>query len=337
MEFKNKPIGVLRIYHKKLQKFNTNDVALARLIASQCAVAITNARLFTEAIEGAKMSQQMGFAGEIQRRMIPQEPPKIKGLEVEGIYQPCFEVGGDLYDIIKLDDFSCLIVISDVIGKGIPAALMMSMFRGALRAYSHGGHSRHSLLEIISELNRIGCSECRDGEFITLFIALINTKEMKMKYCNCGHEPALLFRDGQFQDLDKGGLVLGVLPNTEYIVDTIDLHKKDVLLFYTDGLIDAVNFNGENWGRDNMINVASEFVSNSPETMLKNILAYRRRFVGLANQIDDTSMVAVKIKSDNNESLIPSKLKLKEMTKALKRKKKETLKKQEKYNSSEKD
>jgi sigma-B regulation protein RsbU (phosphoserine phosphatase) len=323
MRFKSKPIGVLRLYRKKLMPFEAGDVTLARLVASQCATAITNARLYSEAIEGARIAEQMKFAGDIQRRMIPEEAPKIPGLDIAGIYQPCFEVGGDLYDFIKLDDQNLLVVIADVIGKGIPAAIMMSMFRGTIRAYSHGGLKRHSLVEIIQDLNKIACAECRDGEFITLFIAYINVEDMTIKYCNCGHEPALLFRNNNVIELADGGLVLGVLPDTEYVATDLKLHKKDLVLCYTDGLIDAVNFEGETWGKDNMVDVAKQFTQHSSETFIKNILAYRRRFVGLARQIDDTSMVAVKIKNDNEVLKPKSKTKLKAIEKAIKKKNKQ--------------
>lgn len=299
MKFKKRPIGVLRLYRKKLAPFDEADIKVARLVASQCCIAIMNARLLGEAIDMAKMSEQMKFAGTIQRRMIPQQAPKISGLDVFGMYQPCFDVGGDLYDYIQIDEKSMLVVIADVIGKGLPAALMMSMFRGAIRAYSHGGLKRHSLDEIVTELNHAACSECRDGEFITLFIAYINTENCTITYCNCGHEPALLFRGEETIELDKGGLVLGILPETDYVTSTVKLQEKDSLLFYTDGLTDAANFDGDTWGKDNMVNVAKMFNKYSSEALVNNLIAYRRRFVGLARQNDDTSVVAVKV--CNNE------------------------------------
>lgn len=332
MKFKSAPIGVLRIYRKKLQHFDEGDVAIARLVASQCATAITNARLYNEAIEGARMASQMRLAGVIQRRMIPKKPPKIKGLDIAGFYDPCFDLGGDLYDIIRLDEHRCLVIMADVMGKGIPAAIMMSMFRGTIRAYSYGGFKRHSLEEIAGELNRVACAECRDGEFITLFIGCIDMRKMTMEYCNCGHEPAILFRDGEAVDLDKGGLVLGVLNDAEYQTDVVNLQKKDIVLFYTDGLIDAINFEGKTWGRDEMVDTAEEFLSNSSEGIIKNILSYRRRFVGLAKQIDDTSMVVVKIK-DQYKGAVASKTKAKEQVKAVKKKKKKAVKSKQKAES----
>ena len=141
----------------------------------------------------------------------------------------------------------------------------------------------------------MGCTECRDGEFITLFYSFIDIKEMTITYCNCGHEPTLLIRDGEVTALEKGGLVLGVDAQAEYEVETVQLKDGDSLLFYTDGLIDAVNFEGQFWGREKMLETAKKFTAGSAKQMVKNILRYRRRFVGLADQIDDTSIIVVKV------------------------------------------
>ena len=149
--------------------------------------------------------------------------------------------------------------------------------------------------EILNRINRMACDECRDGEFITLFHAAIDVEDMSLTYCNCGHEPTVLIRDGEITDLDKGGLVLGVDPEAEYEVGTVRLQEGDCLLFYTDGLIDAANFDGELWGKERMLEAAKKFTSESAEQMIQDVLAYRRRFVGLARQIDDTSMVVIKV------------------------------------------
>jgi sigma-B regulation protein RsbU (phosphoserine phosphatase) len=295
MQFKGRDIGVLRLYSPEPNRFSEENIKLARAVASQCAVAITNARLYARALEGAKMSQQMRLAGIIQRRMIPDDAPQIKGLEVAASYIPCFDVGGDLYDFIKLSDHLLIVAIADVIGKGIPAAIMTSMFRGALRAYADVGGAG-LIKQTISRLNRMACKECTDGEFVSLFYALIDVAQMKITYSNCGHEPTLLIRSGRITELKKGGLVLGVEENTEYEIDSVGLAQADTLLFSTDGLTDAVNFDGDLWGRERLLAAAKKFADGPAAVMLHNILGYRRRFVGLSRQVDDTSVVVIKIK-----------------------------------------
>jgi serine phosphatase RsbU (regulator of sigma subunit)/uncharacterized protein YigA (DUF484 family) len=297
MQFKGENIGVLRLYSPEPKHFTREDINLARAVATHCAIAITSARLYTEALEGERMAEQMRLAGVIQRRMIPQKAPLIPGLDVAAVYIPCFDVGGDFYDFLPVgdDDTELVVAIADVIGKGFPAAIMMSLFRGALRAYSRRGRRHYTTLDIVNRLNETACEECRDGEFITLLYARINVEKMIVDYCNCGHEPAILLRGDDIIELEKGGLVLGVTSNTPYTAQTVQLEDGDCLLFYTDGLIDAANFEGQLWGRDRLLEVAKRFTGGSAEQMVKNILLYRRRFVGLARQIDDTSMVVVKV------------------------------------------
>jgi len=295
MQFRGKAIGVLRLYSPKPKHFDEDDIGIARAVASQCAAAITNARLYAEAIEGARIAEQMRLAGVVQRRMIPEKAPLIPGLDIAAAYIPCFDVGGDFYDFIQVSEGCIAVAIADVIGKGIPAAIMMSLFRGAMRAYADTGGNRETTQEIINKLNRMACSECRDGEFVTLFYEVIDVREGTVTYCNCGHERAVLIRDGRIKELEKGGLVLGVDPEAEYEVETLQLSDGDCLLLYSDGLIDAANFDGEFWGRERMLKSAKEFAAGSAEQMVKNILGYRRRFVGLASQCDDTSIIIVKV------------------------------------------
>ena len=305
MQFRSRDMGVLRLYSPKPMHFDEDDISLARAVASQCAVAITNARLYAKAIEGARMAEQMRLAGVIQRRMIPKQAPQIPGLDIAATYIPCFDVGGDLYSFHQMRENSIDVAIADVIGKGIPAAIMMSSFRGSMKAFvdAVGDFPEHCEnvdkvdchREILNRINRMACDECRDGEFITLFHAAIDVEDMTLTYCNCGHEPTVLIRDGEITDLDKGGLVLGVDPEAEYEVGTVRLQEGDCLLFYTDGLIDAANFDGELWGKERMLDAAKKFTSESAEQMIQDVLGYRRRFVGLARQIDDTSMVVIKV------------------------------------------
>jgi len=306
MEFRGEPIGVIRLYSPEPKRFYGDDISLARAVASQCAVAITNAKLVASAIEASRMSEQMRLAGVIQRRMIPERAPEIPGLDIAATYIPCFEVGGDLYTFFKITESRIAVDIADVIGKGVPAAIVMSWFRGAVRALAHTlmetrptrlaeMDDKGRLRAVINKINAMACEECRDGEFITLFHAAFDTAENKLIYCNAGHEPTVLLRDGEVIDLEKGGLVLGVDRDSEYEIGTLELKEGDCFIFYTDGLIDAVNFDGDLWGRERMLEAARQFVLCPAEQIIKNILGYRRRFVGLASQVDDTSMVVVKV------------------------------------------
>jgi serine phosphatase RsbU (regulator of sigma subunit) len=286
---------------------------VARAVASQCAVAITNAKLYGEAIAGQRIAEQMRLAGLIQRRMIPEKAPQVKGLDIAARYTPCFDVGGDFYDFLPIGDGRIVLTIADVIGKGVPAAIMMSWFRGAVQAYTEsfrevlrntgpvegdrnsGPKTAIRTKNAIENFNKMACIECREGEFITLFYATIDAVEKTMTYCSCGHDPTVLIRGGKTEELAVGGLVLGVDPQAQYETETVQLQDGDCMLFYTDGLVDAMDFSNETWGRDRMLEAAVRFSDCPADHVVRNILAYRRRFAGLARQIDDTSLIAVKV------------------------------------------
>jgi sigma-B regulation protein RsbU (phosphoserine phosphatase) len=295
MKFRRKAIGVLRLYSPRPRQFYEDDINIARVVASQCAVAITNAKLYAEAIKGQRMAEQVRLAGVVQRRMIPEQAPSMPGLDIAAMYIPCFDVGGDFYDFLRLSDSRLAVAIADVMGKGIPAAIMMSLFRGAVRAYVDTESNKGAVSKIINKLNKMACGECKDGEFVGLFYAVIDSKEKILTYCNCGHEPAVLIRDGKIMELDKGGFVLGVEAQTEYEIETLKLQDGDCLLFYTDGLIDAADFEGRFWGRDRMLETARQFAHLEAGQVVRNLLGYRRRFVGLASQVDDTSIIVIKV------------------------------------------
>ncbi|MHC4552622.1 MAG: PP2C family protein-serine/threonine phosphatase [Planctomycetota bacterium] len=298
MKFKDRNIGVLRLYSPEPARFDADTIRIARLVASQCAIAITNARLYSKAIEGAKMAEQLRLGAVIQRRMIPEKAPCMCGLDVGAIYHPCYQIGGDMYDFLSIDKHTLVTGISDVIGKGIPAAIMMSMFRGTLRAYTDGGYGRHTMEEVITKLNRVACNECRDGEFITLFVARIDTANNQLTYCSCGHEPALLLRGDEVIELDAGGLVLGIMPDADYEIKTVPFVQGDTLLMYTDGLIDVMNFDGDIWGKERLLEALQSIPRDSADQMIHSLLGYRRRYAGLAERADDTSIVVIR-RDDN--------------------------------------
>ena len=313
MTFRNQAIGVLRLYSPRPKHFDDDDINLARSVASQCAVAITNAKFYAESIKGAKMAEQLRLAGIIQRRMVPETLPQIQGLDIDALYYPCFDVGGDFYDFLPLGPNKLGIVIADVIGKGLPAAIMMSWLRGAVRAYTDTFHQAICVGETawdqssgaalneayvkraVAKFNRLACQECRDGEFITLFYAILDSETRSISYSSCGHEPTVLIRGDQDIDLDRGGLVLGLDEDAAYEAATVALEQDDCLVFYTDGLIDAVNFEGQLWSKSQMLKAARRALMCNANHITKAILQYRRRFVGLARQVDDTSIVVIKM------------------------------------------
>ncbi len=292
MVFKDRPIGVLRVYTAQVHEFSEVERKLLTSIASQAAVAIENARLQQEAVEKERLERQVQIAAEVQRRMMPAHPPKLPGLDIAALYVPCFELGGDLYDFIPLGDHSIGITVADVVGKGLPASLLMASVRAAMRAQAD---NVYDLDEIISRVNRSMSLDMRANEFITLWYGALDYRNRQLTYCSAGHEPAILVRGGQMRELGVGGMVIGVDPEQQYGKEVVQLQGGDVLWIYTDGVPDAMNYAGEKFGKPRMRECLMAHLKDPAEQICRQMLWETRRFVGLNRRTDDTTMVVVKV------------------------------------------
>ncbi len=293
MLYKERPIGVLRVYTAVPHEFSDFEKKLLESIASQAAVAIENARLQEEAVEKDRLERQVQIAAEVQRRMMPAKPPKAAGLDVAALYVPCFELGGDFYDFIPLGDHSVGITVADVVGKGLPASLLMSSVRAAMRAQAD---NVYDLDEIVSRVNKSMSLDMRSNEFITLWYGVLDYQLKQLTYCSAGHEPAILVRGRtQMRELSVGGMVIGVDPEQRYGKDVVQLQKGDVLWIYTDGVPDAMNFNGDKFGKTRMRECLLAHLHEPAEQICRQMLWETRRFVGLNRRTDDTTMVVLKV------------------------------------------
>ena len=292
MMYRGHPIGVLRVYTAGHKEFTDFEVRLLESIASQAAAAIENARLAQEALENEQLQRQVQIAAEVQRRMIPQESPKVTGFDISALYIPCFELGGDFYDFIPFGNGSVGIAVADVVGKGLPASLLMASVRAAVRAHAI---DIYDLDEIISRVNRAVCADTRSNEFVTLWYGVLNFSTHQLTCSTAGHEPALLVRDGQIRELTAGGMVAGVLPDETYSKEVVRLQTNDVLFVYTDGLTDAMNFGGEKFGKQRIRESLLKHLHLPAEQICRQMMWETRRFVGLNRRTDDTTMVVVKV------------------------------------------
>ena len=292
MMHQGRAVGVVRAYTHRRYSFSPYEVSLLRVLAAQVAAAIVNARLYRDAQEADRWARQMRYAGEIQRRMIPSEPPAHPAVEFGCAYAPTFEVGGDFYDFMQLPWGHLGIAIADVVGKGLPAALMMASLRSALRVYAH---TVYELDEIIGHVNRHFQRDTLVSEFATLFYGVLTPDGRTLIYCNAGHNAPLLVRDGTIRELETGGMVLGVLRDTTFAKETVDLRPGDVLLLYTDGVIDALDFSGECFGEERLVKSLLDKVHVSANLIARDVLWDVRRVVGLAPQADDLTLMAMKV------------------------------------------
>ena len=291
MRYKGKPIGVLRVYTAAEQSFAPLRIDLMKALAAQAAAAIENARLLAESLQAQALEKQVQMAGEVQQRMIPQSAPSVPGLDVATAYVPSSDLGGDFLDFIPLPYDNLGIAIADVSGKGIPASLTMASVRAALRAQVD---NVYYLYEVVRRINTMCWRDAKVGEFVTLFYGVLDAQNKRLTYCNAGHPPGLLLRDGKIMDLGSDNMVLGVDPDQPYVQKLIDMQAGDLLLLYTDGLLDAMNFENETYGRKRLAEAFSKGGATA-EIVAQNILWDVRKFAGLAKRTDDLTMIVVRV------------------------------------------
>ncbi len=292
MIYQGRRIGVVQLFTGEKRKFRRFEKQLLLAVAQVLAAAIENARLDAEFVESQRVQRQLHMATKVQQRMLPHDVPHIPPFDVAARYVPTFELGGDFYDFIDLDG-NLGIAVGDVVGKGIAASLLMASVRASLRAYAQ---DVYDIDEIISRVNVALSRDTLDNEFATLFYGVLDSESRRFTYCNAGHEPPLLLRDGEFLRMQTGGMIVGIDARQTYRKALIDLKTGDVMCVFSDGLLDAQNAEGERFGRDRlraaMLDVDADA---SSDEILNHIVWQMRRFVGLRESVDDLTIVVVKV------------------------------------------
>ncbi|HOB76032.1 MAG TPA: SpoIIE family protein phosphatase [Phycisphaerae bacterium] len=293
MIYRGKAVGVIRVYTGETHVFTPFEEALLRAVAAQAAAAVINARLLAETLEAERYARQIAYAGEIQRRMIPANPPVLPSVDIGAVYRPTYQLGGDLYDFIPLPHGNLGVGIADVSGKGVPASLLMASVRSALRVYAR---FTYDVDRILYEVNRHVCSDTKVGEFVTAFYGVITPDGRRLTYSNAGHDPPMLLRGGSIERLTIGGMVLGVDCTATFERAVLELRPGDILLLYTDGAAEALNFTDERFGRERLEQSLRRYADQSAQLIAQNILWDIRRFRGLADRTDDVTLVVLKIR-----------------------------------------
>jgi phosphoserine phosphatase RsbU/P len=196
-------------------------------------------------------TREMTEARKIQQRLLPREIPQIEGCEVSALWLPAREVSGDYFDVLKFGEHTAALCIADVMGKGMPAALLMSNIQAAVKSLASTGSAANVLCE---QVNRLVCNNVDEGKFITFFYCVIDTVARKLFYTNAGHHvPILVRRDGEVVRLTEGGPVLGLIPDFVYEVDEVELKPGDRLALFTDGLTEARDVDDEEFGEERLM------------------------------------------------------------------------------------
>jgi sigma-B regulation protein RsbU (phosphoserine phosphatase) len=291
MRYKGKAIGVLRVYTATEQAFSPLKIDLLKAVAAQAAAAIENTRLLKETVEAQALEKQVQMAAEVQQRMIPQTPPKVPGVDLAAVYVPCFQLGGDFYDFIPLQSDNIGLAVADVAGKGVPASLIMASVRAALRAQVD---NVYYLYEVIRRVNVMLFRDTTASEFVTLFYGVLDARNKQFTFCNAGHPPGLIRRGEEIIELTAENMVLGIDPDEQYRQNVVQLRTGDVLLLYTDGLTDAMNFEKEIFGKQRLLDVFKQS-GNTAELVAEHILWEVRKYVGMAERTDDITMIVAVI------------------------------------------
>ena len=212
-----------------------------RLISTHASVAlgaVENARLFQDTLERQRLDRELAIARTIQQGLSPQSLPEIAGIEIAALTKPSREVGGDLFEAVRLDDGSALFAVADVTDKGVPAALLAASIQAAIRTLARTGLP---IDEIACRINSLVWEQTDAAHFATCFFARYDPASSELSTCSAGHDPALLFspQGGEAVQLSEGGLLLGVMPSAEYEVERRTMKEGSALAIYTDGLTEA--------------------------------------------------------------------------------------------------
>jgi serine phosphatase RsbU (regulator of sigma subunit) len=259
-------------------------VDAAATMAAQAALAVDNARLY---------QQQKDFAETMQRSLLPRAVPAVPGLEVGHVYQSSarVDVGGDVYDFLRLDDGRLAVVVGDVLGKGIKAAADMALARFSFRALARA-HPEPS--EFLAEVNEVVVEEIEPAKFITLIYALVDPSAREVAWASAGHPPLRVVRpDGKVLPVEAGGLALGIEPGQEYPAERVELEPGSDVVLYTDGVLEAKR-DGELYGDERLDRLLAERRDLGAQELADAVLADCRAFAG-GDLDDDCAVVVIKL------------------------------------------
>ena len=273
-------------------RFTEDHLKVLTTLASVAAIRVENARLTEEQMERERLEREQQVASEIQQRFLPAAAPQIEGYELQGISFPCYEIGGDYYDFIQREDGKMVIALGDVSGKGTAAALLMSSLHAAVHAHAE---SHESIASAISAVNRYLVESIPPNRFVTLFYAELDPRAGSLAFLNAGHNPPLIVHTGgTMEQLAAGGLPLGIMSDAEFREGRTQLRPGDVLVVYSDGVSEAVNPNGEEFGPTRLYEVVARNLDASAGGIRDRIESALTKFCQGTPAADDITLVIVK-------------------------------------------
>jgi len=244
-------IGVFDLESDELNAYTKDDLEVLMLLASQVAIIIEKVMLHEQLIEKKRLEGQLEVARQVQLELLPASDPKLPSYDISAYNFPTEEVSGDYYDWVRIYDDQIAIMIADVAGKGVPAALLMAFLRASLRAASHIGYAPQFSM---SKVNYLLWESIERNQFVTAFYGILDATNGTLAYANAGHNPPLLVdADGNARFIEQGGLPLGMFRDTRYYEYYLTLEPGQVLVLYTDGATEAFNARNEEFGPERLV------------------------------------------------------------------------------------
>lgn len=286
--------GIYLLRHKRFAP-TIDSLAALQALASQVASALYRAQVHYETLAAEKMTQELEFAGNIQSTFLPESVPNLDGWSLAASLIPARQTSGDFYDFIPVGENKIGLLVADVADKGTGAALYMALSRTLLRTFAM--QYPDSPAEVFLKANDRIFEDSRADQFVTVFYGVLDLTTGTFEYCNAGHNPTYLLRsgnDGQAEALKRTGVALGAMEGLTWKSASLEINKGDILLFYTDGVVEAQNKADEFYGDDRLIRVASEQIKTSAENIQEEIMQDLTEFVGEAAQFDDITLLTLK-------------------------------------------
>ncbi|WP_348262909.1 SpoIIE family protein phosphatase [Telmatobacter sp. DSM 110680] len=283
-------LGALYLDSRRTTAFSNVDRQILDALSAQAASILDNARLVEKEREQRRMEQELAIAREIQQGLVPQGLREFPHLEIKGVHLACHGVGGDYYDVFPLSDGSTAFLVADVTGKGLGAALLTTMLQGALSGMRLGVDPA----KVFNHVNRFLCEHASVGRCATMFFGRIDA-EGRLEYLNGGHPSPLLIRNGMITELyTEGTLPIGLSEEAIFEATRVQLEPDDVLVLFSDGIVEAANTQNELFGFERLNHVTAQCARVSIETVMKTILDAVEEFSRGAGQADDLTLLIVR-------------------------------------------
>lgn len=298
LSYAKQDLGVVAVANGPLgAPFSQGDFVVFKSIAEQSAFALYNATIYSMANEKKRLDHDLEIARDIQRILLPAEAPAINGFQISGINVPARQVSGDYFDYIRVDDERLGVAIADVSGKGVPASLIMAICRSVLRAEAARNPSP---ADVLRKVNRQLYPDIKEDMFISMAYLVLDHQHDGITLARAGHDAPLLYkrRSQTVTPIKPPGMVVGIDSGNVFDRLTVDfavpLERDDCLILYTDGVTEALNTDGDEFGLDRMIQSVRASATDGAQTIVKRIIEDVRNFTGSFPQNDDITVIAIR-------------------------------------------